>query len=358
MSYTLYDVLEIPASSTSEEIKAAYKKLAKKYHPDKNAGNIWSEDQFKKINQAYQILSNPSKRSLYDNRLEYEAFRKQNPTPTQTRPTTRRRTEHKRPAPIRKEPPPLIDVSNNRMNLLVLSYYVIAIFTLQYIYFYLDNRETKDLFELAYEYEKMGQYDNAIVTYTKAVVLDEEDPEAYEKRGMARLKASTDIEGALYDFSTAIEYSDEPSDSLLYKRAKCYYQLNNYPLAMVDLKTITSHEENTIDSAYFYKAEINFSFQKYDLAIPDYSQFLLFKPSSIDAHWKRGICYFVRDDFENALPDYNYIITRQPDNAEHYYYRGIINFALKDTSGGCVDFNDAVLLGYTGAEETIKMYCK
>ena len=62
-----YQILHIASNATAEEIKAAYRKLAFKYHPDKNAGNTITEAVFKEINEAYSILSNPAKREQYHN---------------------------------------------------------------------------------------------------------------------------------------------------------------------------------------------------------------------------------------------------------------------------------------------------
>lgn len=61
-----YDILGVRRNSTQEEIKRAYKKLAFEYHPDRNPGNVKSEERFKDINAAYQVLSNPEKRAQYD----------------------------------------------------------------------------------------------------------------------------------------------------------------------------------------------------------------------------------------------------------------------------------------------------
>lgn len=62
----LYQVLGVTKKATLEEIKKAYKKLARKYHPDLNPGDKKSEDNFKKISHAYSILSDTKKRSQYD----------------------------------------------------------------------------------------------------------------------------------------------------------------------------------------------------------------------------------------------------------------------------------------------------
>jgi len=62
----LYILLEINSTASSNEIKSAYRALAKKYHPDKNSGNKAAEEYFKEVQQAYAILSNSEKRRKYD----------------------------------------------------------------------------------------------------------------------------------------------------------------------------------------------------------------------------------------------------------------------------------------------------
>ena len=61
-----YEVLGIGKNATDAEIKSAYRKLAKKYHPDLNPGDKDAEEKFKEVNEANDVLSDPNKRKRYD----------------------------------------------------------------------------------------------------------------------------------------------------------------------------------------------------------------------------------------------------------------------------------------------------
>ena len=68
-----YEVLGVAKTATADEIKSAYRKLAMKYHPDRNPGDKAAEEKFKEAAEAYDVLHDPDKRQRYD-QFGHQAF--------------------------------------------------------------------------------------------------------------------------------------------------------------------------------------------------------------------------------------------------------------------------------------------
>ena len=66
MADDYYQILEVPRTASAEDIKKAFRKLARKHHPDVNPGNKAAEERFKQLNSAFEVLGDPQKRKLYD----------------------------------------------------------------------------------------------------------------------------------------------------------------------------------------------------------------------------------------------------------------------------------------------------
>src|SRR4051812_37742128 len=73
MKRDYYEVLCVTRTATDDDLKKAYRKLALKYHPDKNPGDREAEERFKELSEAYQVLCDAERRSLYD-RFGHAAF--------------------------------------------------------------------------------------------------------------------------------------------------------------------------------------------------------------------------------------------------------------------------------------------
>lgn len=77
-----YEILGVPAEASSDEIKKVFRRLARQYHPDMNPGDKTAEEKFKDIGEAYEVLSDPNKRSQYDQFskfLKKKSFTKKTP---------------------------------------------------------------------------------------------------------------------------------------------------------------------------------------------------------------------------------------------------------------------------------------
>jgi len=66
MKKDYYEILGVPRDASPEEIKRAYRRIAFKYHPDRNPGDKEAEEKFKEAAEAYEVLRDPQKRAIYD----------------------------------------------------------------------------------------------------------------------------------------------------------------------------------------------------------------------------------------------------------------------------------------------------
>jgi curved DNA-binding protein CbpA len=354
VEFNYYQILGVSRNASEDEIKSAYKSLAKKYHPDRNAGNKIFEEHFKKINAAYQTLSDIEKRRKYDYKLSYISESVQQKRRAKTK------TNTSSPAPNntskRERSTNLTDKKIRKYTFITVSALILFITTSIFFYHYMNNVSAKHHLEQAKACISKKSYILAHEEFTKAIEFNNDLYEAYEGRADVLYRSFRNYTQAEQDYSKALKGIIGDPD-LYFKRAKCRLKLKEYDKGEEDITTAIAMQPGN-DSLFFYRAEINhFIRQNFNKAIPDYSTIISRNKNFKDAWLGRALCFHNIGEYEKAVNDFNKVIHIEPGEGSHFYYRAFSKINLKDSSGACNDWIEAERLNFLQAREMVNKYC-
>jgi len=218
-----YKILGVDKNASNDEIKKAYKKLAIKYHPDKNDNDELSTEVFKKVKNAYETLSNPTTKVAYDNKQAYY----QTPNNQSSKKT------HNTSVPLKNK-----GISNKKASLLAISF-VFILATIVLILYPLANKwASNDKFKTAEKLALQENWPEAYVYTSEAIEQWDENGKAYLLRAKIKSSIYKKYDKALIDFNQAFFYL--PQDSILgsdyYMRAKCNHELGRLDETCSDLQ--------------------------------------------------------------------------------------------------------------------------
>lgn len=202
-----YKILQVPRKATTEEIKEAYRRLAREYHPDLHPGDPAAEERFKEICKAYEVLSDSVQRTQYDQGLDPDRYEGQKPGMTPQ------------------------------------DFYVRAV--------------TKALDR---------DYHGAVEDYTQAIELNPNFVEAYIKRATTRFKLGDD-RGALKDSNEALHINPDLAQAYYYQ-GRARYRLG-YTQAAIEAYTQAIRLEADYAQAYYHRGLANNDLKEVDLAAED-----------------------------------------------------------------------------------------
>jgi len=264
MATTFYSILGLEPSASAAEIRIAYKRLAMQYHPDKNPGSAAAEEAFKQINEAYHVLSDPLKKTRYDNLI--------NPQGTYTPPVENWREANRRRFwqwKQAQQQPYVIDKNYFKIQgLAFLVFIVIAGFCFALIHtaYYIKDQQrqaewqanTNAMMEVKNLFIN-GRFEDAL---KQALQLKQQDP--FEFRFTIMHDSLVDVLHGLADsafkkqeFSEAITlyrqlqpYEDPSHIEILQRIAMCQYYLGNYTEALQSLKHLHNQDPANLQLVY------------------------------------------------------------------------------------------------------------
>jgi curved DNA-binding protein CbpA len=271
---SFYDLLGISKEASGKQIKAAYKRKAIQYHPDKNNGDPEMEELFKKVNAAYQILSDPYAKSTYDMRLEYGSVTFRTDKPPRANPPTYHYDYAKRP--YRVYPKQEIDWKENWKATLyafaftfVIALLVVITIGLRDAYnekqFFENLENRKSIFYDATELKAEGQLEAALskLSTLNDFILPYEKPmQDYRNSVFLSLteKGNTlfnnaDYSEALIYFDLLEKYTNLSEIELLTRQARAY-RLTNQPEKALKVLTKILLIGHKTSAVYVEMAEI------------------------------------------------------------------------------------------------------
>ncbi|MCU0428694.1 MAG: DnaJ domain-containing protein [Cytophagaceae bacterium] len=268
-----YTVLGVSRYASAEEIKKAYKKLARDFHPDRHPGNSYYEEQFKLINEAYHILSDPSKKESYDFKLLYQSNHHQ-PSNHSTRAEEKTYTTPPTPSPARKK--------NRYSDYWYTAFFFVVVIVAGTALYIGMNRYTAGIhLEEAKTLLLRNQWRQANVKLTEALTFNDALPEAYFLRGKIFNVYLHRNAQALMFLNKAIELSDTLYHDAYFLRAKVRMEIKEYNAASADLDLLKSASSQT-DSVYWYSGELHYFLNNYAQAASDLQVFLTKHPECGD----------------------------------------------------------------------------
>jgi len=202
-----YKILEVSRKATHEEIKKAYRRLAREYHPDLHPNNPAAQERFKEIREAYEVLSDSVQRSQYDQGFDPKSF-----------------SEHK------------------------------------------EAMRPQDYYVRAASKALIKDYQGALEDYNQAIALNPQFAEAYLKRGAIRYKLGDD-RGVLKDCNAALSINPDLAPAYYYQ-GRARYRLG-YTQAAIDAYTQAIVKEPDRAEAYYYRGLANEDVQEIALAVED-----------------------------------------------------------------------------------------
>jgi curved DNA-binding protein CbpA len=387
-----YEVLGVSRTAGQAQIKAAFKKMAMRYHPDHNPGNKHAEETFKLLNEAYHTLSDPIKRSRYDSRFHIIT--------EELNDAYWQEIKRKRYQQWRQNNDNRYRVDKNYFKIQGLAFLVfllIAGFCFAVIntaHYYVRQQQMEKWRTNSQQLKQVnglfgeGKFHDA---FAMIRIMEERDPLDFRfgfvrDSLVAALRKQADDEFTQRDFVTAVDhymvlknYENPVRFETLENMSMCQYYLGNYKQSLEALKHL--HNQQPGNLSLVYKIGI-INLEKLDNPREALQYFTLGKKIFKDNLTKvygsafqivmdpedapdiyfsifrgRALANMKLSNYQDAVTDCNWAVFLRPGNGEGYYLRAIARINIKDYRALCDDIGKARDLGSAEAQVLGRRYC-
>jgi len=343
MNENYYHVLGLDNFSSVEDVKVAYRKLVKKYHPDKNPGKPENEEIFKRISNAYSILSNPESKATYDDKLNHKI----NPP---ARPKYARAPYY---SSKKKQYTPTAWMYAKIFIIVFIMAIVLIPLTLLY-------QSSVRYYEKGLEEYGNGHISSSLLNFNSAISqFGGRSVQAGIKASEIYLYDLNDYKQTKFFANRALEFAEKDSDFayLYYLRGIANYGESNFDLSLQDfLKSDSLHyrrDSITLKLGYLYTFGFNDFFKGEEMF-----DSLLAQDIKPDVAWfGKGWCQQETNRYRGAVNSFSKVLSYNDSSALVYFYRGRNYLHMEDSAAACNDFEISKSLGYSRAENLFDFYC-
>jgi len=349
MSTTLYDILEIAPTASQGEIKNAYRKLAKKYHPDKNKESEIDYQKFVDIKHAYEVLSNREKRLQYDNLIYPQPWEFEY-------------VEQKRP----RRPPPryyanYVEYEFSRRTYIYGALFVVGIIAFAMLFpAYLMVTSANTHFDKGIACYEAGLYSEAIDNFTRSANF------IGGKTGIANYYNSYILFYHYNNYQITLKYIDKSlkalkNDSLkselLWMKGRCYQEAGNFDNALKNYSQVKKYN-GPYDSVLFYSGII-FSVNEHDYekGLSYFNEFLKRNTNDLEGIYFKAYSLQKLEKHREALALYDELLHKNFQPGAVYFHKALSELKLNLHENACADLDSAVVRQVEDAEKLKSIYC-
>lgn len=352
-----YQILGLQKSATSEEIKAVYHELAKKYHPDWHQGNSMYEEKFKSISDAYSTLSDPDKRKSYDHKYEYYEF-------NQTVETIWHETTATAPPTGKRRPRPYYTTKQREFTPFAWMFGKIFIMSLLLLILliplYLIRWASEVRFEEGLEFEKEGNYSDAVSRYKRAYSrFGSKNLESCLKIGRLSNEKLYKFSDAKYYYTLAFDYTNNDSiEAILhFQIAKSKSGMGDFDGALSSLDSASMMDFNQ-DSIIDVRSQVfTFGLEDYQLGKENYQYLVNRNIKLFSSYMGLGLCNYQLNLYDEAIQNYNSAELIDSTFSQLYVQRGLAYYFKYDSVSYCQDFEKAMILGSRLGRDQYELFC-
>lgn len=397
-----YSILRIKKEASFETIKRSYKRLAVQYHPDKNPGNFHAEEEFKLINEAYQILRDPLKRAKYDLLIKYSYQSYSIPNYSKSEPAPYSSPAYKKPESGRpkyaKGPGYKIDKEYYRIQKIILGIFLILV-SMSYALFIINeyrkdmkDQHEKEMVTMAIDSTftdfNNSIYDRALariirletthIDRTPFTIIRDSLISSLKERAYLSF-SSRDFQQSILLLETVKKYERYLTISTLEKLSEAYLLSNQKEKAIeVFLELLEKDPENIdvhlhIASIYNNKLELPTKAIEYldrakgifvDAQKSQYGEAynLIMSTKNIPPEYirmfkMRAEINYLLNNFKLSYADSSWIVFLSPEDITGYQFRILSGIKINRTYNICSDVANLTSLGYSVDSSIALKYC-